>query len=435
MGLHLRRTHHLYRFHLPDHFFYWLVLTFLVAIGGNWALASHLQFACSSILILLDAAILVLDEERIKARRMDCCICFVVPYDDPIDKASVQLEVEDTQGGASVPKVARSRTRFMTEDDDSDSCAVRPPQQSVSSQYYYDNSVDVASSIKLHIHWSARFMDWYADQLLRPCVKILVLIGFSLFLAGCIYSATKLKQDFKASDFLPSDSYALGYLNGLTDYTAQTFRVPAYFRNVDQSDPEIQQQMQKYIDDLVNLPQFQKAPEACWFRDFKRVADGEIEAYEDYQKLFHNNWTFAERLEVLMSIPEVMEVYGADIDLDENGNIEVSRCWLSVLNVDLTIVKQQVNALSDMYEVTRNQAINQGLEDDEWAFFPFDSIFFIWDFFTVVAPELVFNTYSGIIAVSLVGFVLIPHWTASLFVTPLIIVLYIELLGKLHGAA
>jgi Patched family len=372
----------------------------------------------------------VLDEERVKAKRLDCCVCFVVPYDNAIDKvSSAPLEVEEgLEDDVALPKMARSRTRNMTEDDDSDSCAVRERQRSLSAESV--NSVDAASSTKLHIHWSDRFMDWYADQLLRPFVKLFVIIGFSLFFAGCAYSVTKLKQEFKASDFLPGDSYALGYVNGLTDYTEGAFRVPAYFRYVDQSDPEVQEQMQKYIDDLTKLPQFQKAPEACWFRDFKRVADGEIEAYKDYQQLFHNNWTFAERLEALMNIPEVKAVYGGDIALDEYGNIESSRCWFTVLNVDLSIVKQQMEVLSDMYAVTKNQAINEGVEPQDWAFFPYESIFFIWDFFTTVVPELTFNTFSGIFAASLVTFVLIPHWTAIFFVTPVIIVLYIELLGK-----
>lgn len=46
--------------------------------------------------------------------------------------------------------------------------------------------------------------------------------------------------------------------------------------------------------------------------------------------------------------------------------------------------------------------------------------------------ELISNTISGIIAVTIVGFVLIPHWSATFFVFPIIIMLYFNLLGTLQ---
>lgn len=44
------------------------------------------------------------------------------------------------------------------------------------------------------------------------------------------------------------------------------------------------------------------------------------------------------------------------------------------------------------------------------------------------------TTISGILAVAVVAFVLIPHWTASLFVLPMMIILYADLLGTLQFA-
>ena len=48
----------------------------------------------------------------------------------------------------------------------------------------------------------------------------------------------------------------------------------------------------------------------------------------------------------------------------------------------------------------------------------------------IVVDELIFTTVSCVLVVSLVSFIMIPHWTAVAFVTPLIIVLYFCLLGK-----
>ena len=45
-----------------------------------------------------------------------------------------------------------------------------------------------------------RFIDWYASFLLRPFVKIGVLVPFSALLGLCAWSTTKLKQDFDVQD-------------------------------------------------------------------------------------------------------------------------------------------------------------------------------------------------------------------------------------------
>jgi Niemann-Pick C1 protein len=52
----------------------------------------------------------------------------------------------------------------------------------------------------------------------------------------------------------------------------------------------------------------------------------------------------------------------------------------------------------------------------------------------VSAKELRFTTIMGIVAVTGVTFLLIPHWTAAIFVLPLISVLYLDLLGVLQWA-
>ena len=53
------------------------------------------------------------------------------------------------------------------------------------------------------------------------------------------------------------------------------------------------------------------------------------------------------------------------------------------------------------------------------------------EFYAVAVDELIFTTVSGIIAVCLVGFVLIEHRSATAFVLPMILLLYVDLLGKI----
>ena len=56
------------------------------------------------------------------------------------------------------------------------------------------------------------------------------------------------------------------------------------------------------------------------------------------------------------------------------------------------------------------------------------------EFYSVAIDELIFTTISGVLAVTFVAFLLIPHWTASLFVFPMMVILYVDLLGTLQFA-
>ena len=55
-------------------------------------------------------------------------------------------------------------------------------------------------------------------------------------------------------------------------------------------------------------------------------------------------------------------------------------------------------------------------------------------FYNTVVPELIFSAIMGVIAVTLIAYFFIPHWTAALFVFPFITVLYFNMLGFLKVA-
>ena len=44
--------------------------------------------------------------------------------------------------------------------------------------------------------------------------------------------------------------------------------------------------------------------------------------------------------------------------------------------------------------------------------------------------ELIFTTVLSVVAVNIVAFFFIPHWTAVLFMLPTIAVVFVEMLGK-----
>merc|ERR1712070_1088613 len=121
-------------------------------------------------------------------------------------------------------------------------------------------------------------------------------------------------------------------------------------------------------------------------------------------------------------------LYEDDIVRDKNGKITVSRCFINLDNVDMGDVKDQIKTLKDQRSVAAAQPVNKDL-DDNWAFFTFEENYNIWQFYANAVDEIILTALIGVVAVSMVALVLVPHWTAALFVLPLLCILYIDLLG------
>lgn len=183
--------------------------------------------------------------------------------------------------------------------------------------------------------------------------------------------------------------------------------------------------MRDYVNDLAALPQIGEDAPFCWVRDFQHIE----ERFPEYAYIQDLDLSFNEKLKLALGNPTIHEIYGQDIVLDpESGNITASRCLLFLRNLDLSVVNDQIAMLAGQQEVTLQQPINQGLQD--WKFFSFDTIFFYWALYAQSVKEMMSTIVSGVVAVTLVCFVLMPHWTALFFVCPGIIVLYIDFLGK-----
>ena len=63
------------------------------------------------------------------------------------------------------------------------------------------------------------FMGWYAKQLLRPPVKVFVVVAFAALLTACTFSMLELTQEFQVTDILPHDSYVTDYLEAAELYS------------------------------------------------------------------------------------------------------------------------------------------------------------------------------------------------------------------------
>ena len=170
-----------------------------------------------------------------------------------------------------------------------------------------------------------------------------------------------------------------------------------YFRDVDQSDPLIQDQMREYIAALSELPQIRHPPDFCWVNDLNAYMTGEAseEMSEDQARqaqviaraVQYGNKTFAEQLDVLLNIPIVKEVYGGDIVRDEHGNILTSRCTIFVRYIDMENIAEQTQMLYDQRQVTAlyQPKVEGVAKTGQLSFFAFDEMFYYWELVSFTA--------------------------------------------------
>jgi hypothetical protein len=142
------------------------------------------------------------------------------------------------------------------------------------------------------------------------------------------------------------------------------------------------------------------------------------------------NLTFTEQVKTVLANPIVDMVYGDDIVFDENGDIVASRCMLYAEKIDMDDIQEKLDLLHAQQDVTASQPANNIASNDEWSFFTYDDFYLTWEFYDAIVGEWIYTTIVGLVAVTAVGFVCLPHWSASCFILPMIGVLYVDLVGK-----
>ncbi|CAB9516137.1 patched domain containing [Seminavis robusta] len=279
-----------------------------------------------------------------------------------------------------------------------------------------------------NVSLSRRFIAWFARAIMHPWIKVLVILSFAGLAVFCAIRMTRLKNDFKVSDVVPEDSYTLRFYGAMGEYGHRGKIIPAaYFRGVDQSNEQVQNEMEQFVKDLVSLDQFGFEPPFFWLRDFNLF----VSSNSTYNSTSYvGALAFKEQLAVFLQDPGFQRTYGSDIILNEDGEILSSRCIMYMTNLDMDDTEDQIDAVYSQRRVASEQSINRG--QDDWNFFTYEINYYIWEFFAVARKELLSTAATGIVSVSVLGFLLIPHWSAVFYVFPMITVLCVDLLGFLQ---
>ena len=311
---------------------------------------------------------IVLDERRIQANRRDICFWTVEPTEEE-ELAQGSTFSESASDESETPRSPESERSFPTtpKRTDGNQCVantdkMQPLPQSDALQ------TPKKSTFTEEEHFADRFMKWFAKQILKPQVQGVIVTLFLIIFGGMLYCATQLTQEFDYIDMVPKDSYLRHYFGAVDDYTVRSGLYPyVFFRDVDQSDPTIQDQMQAYLDDLTESSAITHQPVYFWLRDFKGfVADNEAT---------FGNMTFNEQIGEFFKDPGWEDLYGEHVVISkEDGHIIESRC-IAYVDVDMRTTKAGIDMLSHMREVSGRQPINQ--DRDDWAFFTYSDEYHI----------------------------------------------------------
>ena len=326
-------------------------------------------------------AAIVLDERRIKARRQDPFFC--CKYRSPAgEQGIIRVGSSDSEGTLKV--ITR---------------------------------MDAPEEFKID-----SFMAAYGEFLLQPIVKKAVIVVFAILSIAGIISASQLRQEFEYADVLPDDSYLADFYAARKSYAvANQLQVGAYFRFVDQSSTNVQEQMKDFVADLVEMDGVSGEPDFFWLREFETFVE---------ETPFVQNLEFKDQLAFFLGVPLYAELFRPDIRLDLDGNILSSRVLINMYDVDQDDVSEQIDMLELQREVSLRQPVNRGRK--ELAFFTSSSEYNEWEFYSAAVNEMILTAILGITCVSAIAFILVPHWTAILFVFPLIALLYVNLLGVMQ---
>ncbi|KAL7550824.1 hypothetical protein ACHAWF_014895 [Thalassiosira exigua] len=278
-----------------------------------------------------------------------------------------------------------------------------------------DPIADKDVDCKRQAHVADRVMSRYGKLLLKRPVSVAVILVFVAMFWVFAWSTAQLTQYFDFTEMLSKDGYALGFWNSWNNYySANGEIIGVYFRDVDFSDSIVRTQMKSYVKELTETPYSSGYPEWFWVEDFERY--GTLE-----------NSTFEEQLDGFLKNPVFNELYGNDIVRDSGGNMTASRVWIRLVGSLNKQVKEPVQWLNIMEEISSRQEVNQDV--DEWKFFSWNYPYLPWDVYRVLPKEFAMSVILGVTAVTVLAALFIPHWSAAIFIGVSMMMLTIEILG------
>ena len=214
------------------------------------------------------------------------------------------------------------------------------------------------------------------------------------------------------------NSYVKSYTYALQNYyQSEPYNCLVVFRDVDFADQSIQNEIQHYVNELVDL-QFisNDQPQSFWLNDFQKfVKDRYLYSVD-----------FDEQLKMFLSVNWYSGLYTHMIGFAVDGKM-ISSSVILKLDIPLSDTKKQIQFLNSQEEITKAQPTNK--ESSRWNFFTFSPTYFMWEFFRETTREFMMNSVIGLGVVFFTTLVFVQHPTGCFFATLTVAMIYVDVLG------
>lgn len=258
------------------------------------------------------------------------------------------------------------------------------------------------------------FRDVFASVVNRVPIKVIVLIGFSAYVALSGWSISNIEEGLSRKHLARYDSYSVEFYHKeeslFKDYP---FRVSVVFNgHLDYSNKTIQDDVDRIIKTLENHPNIEALYTESWLRDFLDY----VKRNEPFQPIdISTDEKFVEALNTtyLSSGP----MYARDVDISD-GKIVGARFVIQAKNL--------YNSNHEKKFVTEIRGIVDSFDYDVTVFHPY---FIFFDQFIAVLPTTIQCVCVAAGVMMVVSLILIPNPLCSLWVAFCIISIELGVLG------
>lgn len=245
-------------------------------------------------------------------------------------------------------------------------------------------------------HPANRFLQsHYGPFIMKPAVKVVILLLFAGYLGVSIYGCTKVNEGLKMTDLVADDSYASDFLD----------KSDAYFTNYGPRVTFVISEALNYWDGSVQsrLQDMVEKIEATAYVEQQGLTEFWLLEYMKYLTAVagHANVTQEEFFRYLPSFlaDQRFERFKADIKLGNDGSsIEASRFFIQSTNMSSS--NRKMGLLEEFRDIADEFPVKT---------FPYHPMFPHYEQYLAVRPNTLQNVGIALVAMTIVAVFIIPH--------------------------
>ncbi|XP_050388660.1 patched domain-containing protein 3 [Patella vulgata] len=249
--------------------------------------------------------------------------------------------------------------------------------------------------------------------LLKPVVKVIVIISFMVYFGFAIWGVINLEQGLILNNLVSKDSYYQNYSNWFKNNYQTSFPVSVVFEDeMDYSQAGVSKNIHQLISNLTEIDFVKKNHTLCW-----------LTSYQESGRFFYNeNYTPQEFVEGLQTFLMFYTPFKNDIVFnDAKDAILKSRCY--VFSSDVPGSSDQGKLMSDLRGTAERSPLSS---------FVYSPYFMYFEQYNAIIPNTVQMVGAALGAMFLITVLLMPHPLMVFLVIVNLVMILTGIFGFMH---